>query len=157
MKITRATSKTALVREIERWAAGIGWKGIALQVARQRPDFVESAATARDLHNIEQQIKRALRGETEYYRHQLERLEPELLAALPAERRARLVDPDNPVLLATVAAREGILAVNAVHLSAPADVIEKKIEQAIAAFCAVRDACNRGFYGGASVHATLHR
>jgi len=138
MKISMDANRAQIAREIESYVTETSWKSVALAVARGRSDFQESAATARDLHNIEQQIKRALRGNSDYYRRQFEQLAPELVAILPAERRARLADPHNPMLLATVAAREGIQAVNAVHLRAPADVIETKINQAIAAFAAMK-------------------
>lgn len=138
MKISMEANRAQITQEIENYVTETSWKYVALAVARGRSDFQESAATARDLHNIEQQIKRAIRGNTDYYRRQFELLAPELVAILPVERRARLADPDNPMLLATVAAREGIQAVNAVHLRAPADVIESKINLAIAAFAAMK-------------------
>ncbi|MFG6076965.1 toxin YdaT family protein [Erwinia sp. OPT-41] len=138
MKISTDASRAQIAREIESWATEIGWKNVALRVAKQRSDFRQSAVTARDLHNVEQQLKRVLRGATDYYRRQAEAIAPALLAALPPERRARLVDPDNPTLLATVAARDAIGAANAVHLKAPASVIEREVERAIAAFTAVK-------------------
>ncbi|MBV4366259.1 toxin YdaT family protein [Erwinia phyllosphaerae] len=144
MKISREAEAGRIAREIESWASEIGWKRVALSVAERRSDFRESAATARDLHNIEQQIKRALRGETDYYRRQAAEMAPALVAALPAERRVRLVDPDNPALLATVAARDGIQAINAVHLKAPASVIEQEVDRAIAALKAVKQAVLNG-------------
>ena len=140
MKIITMKNRDVIRQEIESWAAEVGWKNVALCVAKQRTDFQQSAATARDLHNIEQQIKRALRGDTAHYRRQAADMASVLVAALPAERRARLLDPDNPVFLASVAARDAIGAANAVHLRAPADVIERKINQAIAAFIAIKQA-----------------
>lgn len=59
MKISMHANRAQIVQEIESYVTETSWKYVALAVARGRSDFQESAATARDLHNIEQQIKRA--------------------------------------------------------------------------------------------------
>ncbi|MES3389860.1 toxin YdaT family protein [Enterobacter hormaechei] len=137
--------------ELESWALVEGWKFVGLAVAEQYHAagggyILPITDTEKGLINATQRVKRIFRGfDGPRYAPQAEGLKPAALAALPAERRARLESPDDPVLLAAVAVREGIEAVNAVHLRATPEVIVRETTQAIAALIAMRNAAVRQF------------
>ncbi|XGI81157.1 toxin YdaT family protein [Enterobacter hormaechei] len=137
--------------ELESWALVEGWKFVGLAVAEQYHAagggyILPITDTEKGLINATQRVKRIFRGfDGPRYAPQAEGLKPAALAALPAERRARLEAPDDPVLLAAVAVREGIEAVNAVHLRATPEVIVRETTQAIAALIAMRNAAVRQF------------
>lgn len=126
--------------ELEAWAAVAGWKTVAGLVASAHHQnggakLIPAADCEVGLRNAIQRIQRIFRGHGgPRYARQAEELKPVVLAAMPAEMRARLERPGDPVLLAALAAKEGIEAVNAVNLgAAPASVL-KEIDDAISAF-----------------------
>ena len=88
-----------------------------------------------------------------------------VLSAMPVEMRVRIESPGDPILLATLAAKEGVEATSAVYLDAPLNEALEEIDQAIIAFTKMRSAIehakqtgvNRGVNGGSSIHATLYR
>lgn len=129
-----------VAQELEEWAAEIGWKNVAAQIADHHADFQKSARTVLGLHNVEQTIKRAFRGKTAYYQRKANELIPTILQALPAQRRYRLESPGDPVLLAALAAKESIEAINAVNLGARPAMALKEVDEAISAFNAIRRA-----------------
>lgn len=127
-----------VTQELEEWAAEIGWKNVAAQIADQHADFRKSARSVSGLHNVEQTIKRAFRGNTAYYQRKSCELMPSVLAALPVQRRYRLEFPGDPVLLATLAAKESVEAVNAILLRAAPAIALQELNEAISAFKAIK-------------------
>ena len=127
-----------VTRELEEWAAEIGWKNVAALIAEHHADFRKSARTVSGLHNVEQTIKRTFRGKTAYYQRKASELIPYVMAALPVQRRYQLESPDDPVLLATFAAKESVEAVNAVLLRAAPAIALKELNEAISAFVAIK-------------------
>lgn len=134
----------AVAAELESWALVEGWKFVGLAVAEQYHAagggyILPITDTEKGLINATQRVKRIFRGfDGPRYAPQAEGLKPAALAALPAERRARLESPGDPVFLAAVAAREGIQAVNAVNLGAAPSLALKEINDAIAAFISLK-------------------
>ncbi|EGB2526624.1 hypothetical protein M8Q70_003464 [Salmonella enterica] len=134
----------AVAAELEAWALEAGWKTVGLAVAGQYHAagggvILPLTSTAKGLNNATQRVKRIFRGfDGPRYAPLALELKPVALAALPAERRVRLEYPGDPVLLAAVAAREGIQAVNAVHLHAAPAITLKEINEAISAFIAIK-------------------
>ncbi|MDH1321158.1 toxin YdaT family protein [Enterobacter bugandensis] len=141
----------AVANELESWALEDGWKAVGMAIADQYHtggggDILPAVDTGDGLRNAVQRVKRIFRGiDGPRYAPQAEALKSAALAALPVERRARIESPDDPVLLAAVAVREGIEAVNAVHLKATPEVIVRETTQAIAALIAMRNAAVRQF------------
>ncbi|PRD14009.1 toxin YdaT family protein [Pantoea coffeiphila] len=131
MKISREATVLKITQEIECWAAETGWKNVAAKVITECSEFQKSAATPRGLNNVEQHIKRVLRGNTDYYRQHALKLLPALLAALPAERRVKLTAPTSTNYLASMALKECTEAVNALLLGAASTHLEKEINEAI--------------------------
>lgn len=133
-----------IAAELESWALVEGWKFVGLAVAEQYHAagggyILPITDTEKGLINATQRVKRIFRGfDGPRYAPQAEGLKPAALAALPAERRARLESPGDPVFLAAVAAREGIQAVNAVNLGAAPGLALKEINDAIAAFISLK-------------------
>lgn len=128
-----------VTQELEEWAAEIGWKNVAALIAEHHADFRKSARTVSGLHNVEQTIKRVFRGKTAYYHRKATELVPTILQALPAQRRYRLESPGDPVLLAALAAKESIEAINAVNLGAAPATALKEVNEAIHAFMAIKN------------------
>jgi hypothetical protein len=130
--------------ELETWALVEGWKTVGLAVALQYHAAGGGAIlpvtdTEKGLTNATQRVKRIFRGfDGPRYASQAEGLKSAVLAALPVERRARIESPGDPVLLAAIAAKEGIEAVNAMHLRASPNVALKEINEAISAFMAMK-------------------
>lgn len=133
--------------ELEAWALEDGWKTVSALVASEYQshvggDVLPVPDTEAGLRNAVQRLKRIFRGDGRYIDMANELLES-VLAAMPAERRVRLEAPGDPVLLAAVAAKEGIEAVNAVNLGAGPAVALKEINEAIDAFAAIKRAIER--------------
>lgn len=134
----------AVAAELEQWAAVAGWKTVAGLVAgayhaNGGGDVLAVADSGAGLHNATQKLKRVFRGyDGPRYESQAETLKPFVLAAMPAEMRARLEFPHDPVLLAALAAKEGIEAVNAVNLGAAPASILKECDEAILAFMTLK-------------------
>ncbi|EBG6922938.1 hypothetical protein FJB87_02460 [Salmonella enterica subsp. enterica] len=134
----------AVAAELEAWALVVGWKTVGLAVARQYHAagggvILPAIDTGKGLINATQRVKRIFRGfDGPRYAPLARELKPVVLSVLPAERRARLESPFDPALLATVAAKEGIEAVNAVHLHAAPAIALKEINEAISAFVAIK-------------------
>lgn len=132
--------------ELEAWALEDGWKAVGMAIADQyHADgggvILPNTDTAKGMSNATQRIKRIFRGfDGPRYALLAESLREAALAALPTERRARLESPGDPILLAALAAKEGIEAVNAVNLGAAPSSALREINQAIAAFIATRTA-----------------
>ncbi|MFQ1038306.1 toxin YdaT family protein [Citrobacter koseri] len=139
----------AVAAELEAWALEAGWKAVGLAVAEQYHltgggDILPVTSTAKGLNNATQRVKRIFRGfDGPRYAPQAEGLKAAALAALPTERRARLEYPGDPVFLAAVAAKEGIEAINAVNLGAAPALVIQAINEAIAAFLAIKAAVER--------------
>ncbi len=132
--------------ELEAWALEDGWKAVGKAIADQYHadgggDILPAVDTGDGLRNAVQRVKRIFRGfDGPRYAPQAEGLKAAALAALPTERRARIESPGDPILLAALAAKEGIEAVNAINLgAAPASAL-REINQAIEAFVATRRA-----------------
>lgn len=145
MKITPPVD--AVAAELEAWALVAGWKTVSALVAeeylqRSGGDVLPVPDTEAGLRNAAQRLKRIYRGDGRYAGMASELLES-VLAAMPAERRARLETPGDPVLLATMAAKEGVEAVNAVILAAAPAQALKEINEAIDAFAAIKRAIER--------------
>lgn len=141
----------AVAAELEMWAAAAGWKTVAGLVAgayhaNGGGELLPCADSECGLRNAIQRVQRIYRGcDGPRYYPQAEILKPVVLSVLPAETRARLESPGDPVLLAALAAKEGIEAVNAVNLgAAPASII-KELEEAISAFVATKNAIERSW------------
>ncbi|BBV41355.1 toxin YdaT family protein [Citrobacter portucalensis] len=138
MKISPPLSEVAAA--VELWAAAVGWKTVAGLVAGEYHangcgELLAVADSETGLRNAAQKLKRVFRGyDGPRYANQAEILKPFILVAMPAEMRARLVLPRNPILLAALAAKEGIEAVNAVNLGAAPASLLKECDEAIAAF-----------------------
>ncbi|HCD7554182.1 TPA: hypothetical protein ND482_004556 [Citrobacter farmeri] len=133
--------------ELESWALEDGWKTVSALVASSYRSRTSGAVlpdtdTEEGLRNAVQRLKRIYRGGGRYVDMATELLES-VLGAMPAERRARLEAPGDPVLLAAVAAKEGIEAINAVNLGAGPAVALKEINEAIDAFSAIKRAVER--------------
>lgn len=130
--------------ELEAWALEDGWKAVGMAIADQYHaggggDILPAVDTGDGLRNAVQRVKRIFRGfDGPRYASLAVELKPVALSVLPAERRARIESPRDPALLATVAAKESIEAVNAVHLRAAPAVALKEINEAISAFLAVK-------------------
>lgn len=130
--------------ELEAWALEDGWKAVGMAIADQYHaggggDILPAVDTGDGLRNAVQRIKRIFRGfDGPRYASLAGELKPVALSVLPAERRARIESPRDPALLATVAAKESIEAVNAVHLRAAPAVALKEINEAISAFMAIK-------------------
>lgn len=145
MKITPPVD--AVAAELESWALVDGWKTVSALVAgeyqtRSCGVVLPLPDTEAGLRNSVQRLKRIYRGGGRYIDMATELLES-VLAAMPAERRARLQAPGDPVLLAAMAAKEGIEAVNAVNLGAGPAAALKEINEAIDAFAAIKRAVER--------------
>ncbi|POP42362.1 hypothetical protein CHU32_03770 [Superficieibacter electus] len=158
MKIS--PSVEAVAAELEMWAAAVGWKTVAGLVAgayhaNGGGELLPRADSACGLRNAIQRLQRIYRGcDGPRYYPQAEILKFVVLSVLPAETRARLESPGDPVLLAALAAKEGIEAVNAVNLGAAPQAVIKELEEAISAFTATKNAiqrnwnmCEVGMYG----------
>lgn len=134
----------AIAAELEAWAMAAGWKTVAGQVAAVYHSngggpLLPVPESEKGLRNAVQRIRRIFRGDGRYAVMAAE-LRPFVLAAMPTEMRMRLESPGDPVLLAALAAKEGIEAVNAVNLgAAPASQL-KEIDEAIAALVTLKRA-----------------
>lgn len=139
----------AIAAELEDWAIQVGWKTVGHKVAEiyhanGGGKILPKTNTEKGLNNATQRVKRIFRGyDGPRYGPQAKSLINSALTALPIERRAKLETPDDPVFLAALAAREGIHAVNAVHLGAAPDLVIQAINEAIAAFIAIKLAIER--------------
>lgn len=135
----------AVAAELEAWALMAGWKTVAIRVAAVyhcncRGNLLPQVDSEAGLRNAVQRLRRIFRGyDGPRYASVAEDLKQAALAALPPERRAKLESPGDPSLLATIAAQEGIEAVNAVHLGAPTAVIMREVSEAIDALIAMRN------------------
>lgn len=144
----------AVATELELWALAAGWKTVGALVAgeyhaRCGGQLLPVPDNSDGLRNAAQRLQRVFRGyDGPRYSWQAEALKPFVLAAMPAEMRVRLESPGNPILLAAVAAKEGIEAVNAVNLgAAPASALQE-INEAIEAFAAMRSVVERAIAVG---------
>ncbi|ECG5956130.1 hypothetical protein E1630_08735 [Salmonella enterica subsp. enterica serovar Baguida] len=143
----------AVAADLELWAAAAGWKTVAGLVAgayhaNGGGDLLPCADSACGLRNAIQRVQRIYRGcGGPRYSWQAETLKPFVLSSMPAEMRARLESPGDPVLLAALAAKEGIEAVNAVNLHAAPATALREINEAISAFTATRAAIERMLAG----------
>lgn len=136
----------AVASELEAWAFKDGWKAVGKAIADQYHadgggNILPAVDTSDGLRNAIQRVKRIFRGfDGPRYASLAVELKPVALSVLPAERRARIESPQDPALLATVAAKESIEAVNAVHLRAAPAIALKEINDAISAFVAIKSA-----------------
>ncbi|MEN2735999.1 toxin YdaT family protein [Escherichia coli] len=102
------------------WAARAGQELVTIEICRawfsqgrndelRLHEFEDADGNVdwRAINNNRQKIFRWLRGETTAARRKTQVLASVMKAVLPAERRARLESPGDPVLLATLAAKEG--------------------------------------------------
>lgn len=109
-----------LQKEILTWAARAGQELVTIEICRawfsqgrndelRLHEFEDADGNVdwRAINNNRQKIFRWLRGETTAARRKTQVLASVMKAVLPAERRARLESPGDPVLLATLAAKEG--------------------------------------------------
>lgn len=126
--------------ELEAWALEDGWKAVGMAIADQYHadgggDILPAVDTGDGLRNAVQRVKRIFRGfDGPRYAPLALELKPVALSVLPADRRTRIESPRDPSLLATVAAKESIDAVNAVHLRAAPAVVLKEIDEVISAY-----------------------
>ncbi|EAA2042153.1 hypothetical protein DSF28_19080 [Salmonella enterica subsp. enterica serovar Enteritidis] len=151
MKIS--PSLEAVAAELELWALAVGWKTVGALVAGEYHacgggQLLPIPDNSDGLRNAVQRLQRVFRGfDGPRYSLEAEALKPFVLAAMPVETRVRLESPGDPVLLAALAAKEGIEAINAVNLgAAPASAL-KEINEAISAFTATRAAIERMLSG----------
>ncbi|MDP4446361.1 toxin YdaT family protein, partial [Escherichia coli] len=106
-----------LQKEILTWAARAGQELVTIEICRawfsqgrndelRLHEFEDADGNVdwRAINNNRQKIFRWLRGETTAARRKTQVLASVMKAVLPAERRARLESPGDPVLLATLAA-----------------------------------------------------
>jgi hypothetical protein len=130
----------SVAAELESWALAAGWKTVAGLVAAEYHsngggDLLPIADSETGLRNVVQRLRRIFRGyDGPRYAHAAEELKSSVLFAMPTDRRARIESPGDPVRLAAVAAKEGIEAVNSVHLRAAPAIALKEINEAISAF-----------------------
>lgn len=142
-----------LQKEILTWAARAGQELVTIEICRawfsqgrndelRLHEFEDADGNVdwRAINNNRQKIFRWLRGETTAARRKTQVLASVMKAVLPAERRARLESPGDPVLLATLAAKEGVEAINAVHLHFAPELTIQEIDEAIVALVATRGA-----------------
>lgn len=146
MKINNCPDIQLVAKELESWAHEVGWKYVAASVAHHRPDFHESANSLSGLHNVIQTIRRAFRGKSGHYYEQAADLTPAVLAAMPPDRRARVIKPGSRELrLACVIKRFSGFASTA--LLDP-DGAEKEIDELINSLMAYQQLTNRPKGGG---------
>ena len=137
MKITQPLS--AVSAELESWALSDGWKTVGLAVAEQYHsagggDILPEIVTGDGLRNAIQRVKRIFRGFSgPRYAPQAELLREAALAALPTERRARILRPNSPEYLVAVATKEFVSAINAINLGATPTEILREANEAISA------------------------
>ncbi len=91
-----------LKAEVERWAAESGQEYVAIEISNQffllggsesiciYPFDINGSVNLSAIYNNKQKIFRWLRSDSKAARAKLEVLKPAILAALPAERRARV-------------------------------------------------------------------
>ncbi|PIJ48927.1 hypothetical protein BL250_16455 [Erwinia sp. OLTSP20] len=129
----------AVAAELERWAQVDGWKTVGLAVAEQYHaagggDILPTADSENGLSNATQRVKRIFRGfDGPRYAPQAEGLKSAALAALPTERRARVLRPHSPAYLVAVATKEFVDAINAINLGAAPTEILREADEAISA------------------------
>ncbi|EOS93823.1 toxin YdaT domain-containing protein [Erwinia tracheiphila] len=129
----------AVAAELERWAQVDGWKTVGLAVADQYHaagggDILPTADSENGLSNATQRVKRIFRGfDGPRYAPQAEGLKSAALAALPTERRARVLRPHSPAYLVAVATKEFVDAINAINLGAAPTEILREADEAISA------------------------
>lgn len=137
MKISPPIDAVAV--ELERWAQVDGWKSVGLAVAEQYHaagggDILPTVDTEKGLNNAMQRVKRIFRGfDGPRYAPQAEGLKSAALAALPTERRARVLRPHSPAYLVAVATKEFVDAINAINLGATPTEILREADEAISA------------------------
>jgi hypothetical protein len=125
--------------ELETWALVEGWKTVGLAIALQYHAAGGGAIlpvtdTEKGLTNATQRVKRIFRGfDGPRYAPQAEGLKPAALAALPTERRARVLRPHSPEYLVAIATKEFVDAINAINLGAAPTEILREADQAISA------------------------
>lgn len=136
----------AVATELELWALAVGWKTVGALVAGEYHacgggQLLPIPDNSDGLRNAVQRLQRVFRGfDGPRYSLEAEALKPFVLAAMPAETRVRLESPGDPVLLAALAAKEGIEAINAVNLGATPACQLKEIDEAIAALTTLKRA-----------------
>lgn len=146
MKITNCPDIQLVAQELEGWAHEVGWKSIAVSVAQHHSDFHESIDTMAGLHNVSQKIRRVFRGSSARYHGKAVELTPAVLAAMPADRRARLVKPGSRELkLACVIKRFSGFATTA--LLDP-ESIDEEIDELISTLTAYQQISGRPQGGG---------
>lgn len=134
----------AVAEAVESWAAADGWKVVGPAIADQYHaagggEILPRTDTENGLDNATQRVKRIFRGfDGPRYAPLAEALKGVVLDAMPAERRASIESPGDPILLVALAAKEGIEAINAVNLGAAPQAALKEINEAIDAFIATR-------------------
>ncbi|MCW7549226.1 toxin YdaT domain-containing protein [Photorhabdus sp. APURE] len=110
----------AIKAEVEAWAAERGQEYVAIEISRMyfllndsfsqsRLHLIEDESGNADwkaINNNRQQIFRWLRSDSNAARRKISELLPAIEAALPAERRARLMSADNLNYLASIAIKE---------------------------------------------------
>lgn len=133
----------AVAAEVDAWALRDGWKTVGTAIADQYHvsgggDILPKTDTEKGLSNAIQRVKRIFRGyDGPRYAAMAEGLKAAALVALES--------PDDPAFRATVAAKDSIEAVNAVHRRASPDVIVRETAQAIAALVAMQNAAVKYF------------
>ncbi|EKS6335754.1 hypothetical protein OR191_002433 [Enterobacter hormaechei] len=125
--------------ELEAWALEDGWKAVGMAIADQYHadgggDILPAVDTGDGLRNAVQRVKRIFRGfDGPRYAPQAEGLKRAALAALPTERRARVLRPHSPAYLVAVATKEFVDAINAINLGAAPTEILREADEAISA------------------------
>lgn len=125
----------AVANELEAWALEVGWKAVGIAVAEQyhaggSGDILPAVDSGDGLRNVTQRVKRIFRGfDGPRYAPQAEALREAALAALPTERRARLLRPHSPAYLVAVATKKFVDAINAINLgAAPTEILREADE-----------------------------
>lgn len=124
--------------ELEGWVQAVGWKMVTWEITmyfekhgsgdllsplHQEPD--------KSLKRNRQRIQRAFNCDGYQYQAKALALAPYILAAMPAERRARLTAPTSINYLASLALKECTEAVSALLLGSAPGRLQKEIDEAI--------------------------
>lgn len=127
-----------LKTELDSWGKSAGWKTVICEITVHFEKYGTGDLlygllpdAEKSLNRNRQRIQRAFSCEGYQYQAKAHALAPYILAAMPAERRARLTAPTSINYLASLALKECTEAVNALLLGSAPARLEKEINEAI--------------------------
>ncbi|MEX2990360.1 toxin YdaT family protein [Serratia fonticola] len=136
---------TDIAAELEEWARAATWGPVTEAITQEYSgDLLAPLAGiecaeeySRQLHNNQQTIQRAFRGDSDRYRARAKDLTVAVLLALPAERRLKLLAPRSAAYLASIANQECIEATSALVMGESLPVLKKEVLEGIRALAAL--------------------